>query len=79
VGRAYVSTCDVASTNLYERNKEVTRWCTEDKRGTGASKKKPAGSSRERIGTEGRRLSHVATALGREILVELLKKEQPSD
>jgi len=53
--------------------------CTQAKPETGASKKKPAGSSKERIGTEGRRLSHVATALGRDILVELLKKEQPSD
>jgi hypothetical protein len=67
VGRAYVRICDVASTNLYEPNKEATRWCTEGKRGTGASKKKPADSSRERIGTVGRRLSHVATTLGREI------------
>jgi len=64
---------------LCERNKEATRRCIAGKRGTGASKKKPAGSSRERIGTEGRRLSHVGTALGREILVEQLKKEQPSD
>jgi hypothetical protein len=40
---------------------------------------KPAGSSKERIGTAGGRLSHVATGLGREILVEQLEKEQPSD
>jgi hypothetical protein len=58
--------CDVDSTNLYERNKEAKRRCIAGKRGTGASKKKPAGSSRERIGTVGRRLSHVGTALGRE-------------
>jgi len=68
VGRAYVQICDVASTNLYERNKEETRRCTAGKPETGASKKKkPAGSSRERIGTGGRRLSHGATGLGREI------------
>jgi hypothetical protein len=48
--------------------KEATRRCTAGKRGTGASKKKPAGSSRERIGTEGRRLSHVAS--GYEIWLE---------
>ena len=50
-----------------KRNREETRRCTEANRGTGASKKKPAGSSTERIGTAGERLSHDATALGREI------------
>jgi hypothetical protein len=67
VGRAYVRIRDVASTNLYERNKEATRWCTEaKKRGTGASKKKPADSSTERISTVGRRLSPAASGVGRE-------------
>jgi hypothetical protein len=56
------------------------RRCTEGKKpGTGASKKKPAGSSRVRIGTADGRLSDAATGLGREILVEQLKREQPSD
>jgi hypothetical protein len=69
----------LAQKPLCEGNKEATRRCTEGKPETGASNKKPAGSSRERIGTVGRRLSHAATALGREILVEQLNKEQPSD
>jgi hypothetical protein len=58
-------TCDVASRSLYERNKEGTRRCTEGKPGTGPSKKKPAGSSRERIGTIGGRPLSVATGVGR--------------
>ena len=44
-----------------------TRRCTEGKTKTGASKKKPEGSSRERIGTGGRRLSHVATGVGSDV------------
>jgi hypothetical protein len=65
VGRAYVPTCDVASRILYERNKEGTRGCTEGRTGTGVSKKKPADSSRERIGTVGGKLLPVATGVGR--------------
>ena len=79
MGRAYLPTCDVASTYLCKRNKEEMRRCTAAKPETGAYKKNPAGSSTERIGTVGGKLSHVATGVGREILVELLKKEQPSD
>jgi hypothetical protein len=44
-----------------------TRRCTEGKTKIGASKKKPAGSSRERIGAGGRRLSHVATGVGSDV------------
>jgi hypothetical protein len=43
------------------------------------SKKKPAGSSRERIGILGGKLLPVATGVGRDILVEQLNKEQASD
>jgi hypothetical protein len=65
VGRAYVPTCDVASRILYERNKEGTRGCTEGRTGTRDSKKKPADSSRERIGTVGGKLLPVATGVRR--------------
>jgi hypothetical protein len=65
VGRAYPPTFDVASTILYEGNKEATRGCTEAKTETMLSKKKPAGSSRERIGPVGGKLSPVATGVGR--------------
>jgi hypothetical protein len=65
MGRAYVPTCDVASGILYERNKEGTRGCTEGRTETGVSKKKPADSSRERIGTVGGKLLPVATGVGR--------------
>jgi hypothetical protein len=65
IGRAYVPTLDVASRILYERNKEGTRGCTEGRTGTGVSKKKPADSSRERIGTVGGKLLPVATGVGR--------------
>jgi hypothetical protein len=57
----------VAGRHLCERDKEVTRGCTEAKRQIGLSNKKPAGSSRERIGTLGRKLLPVATGVGREI------------
>ena len=65
--------------NLCEPNKEGTSRCAEGKRGTGASKKKPVDSSRERTSTVGKRLSTAASGVGRDILVELLKKEQASD
>jgi hypothetical protein len=65
MGRAYVPTRDVASGILYERNKEGTRGCTEGRTETGVSKKKPADSSRERIGTVGGKLLPVATGVGR--------------
>jgi hypothetical protein len=66
VGRAYVPTCDVASTKRCKRNTEQARRCTEGKKpGTGVSKKKPAGSNRERIGTVDKKLSHAATGVGR--------------
>ena len=71
--------CAIGSINLCEPNEEGTRRCSEGKRGTGASKKEPAGSSRERISTVGRRLLPAASGVGRDILVELLKKEQASD
>jgi hypothetical protein len=54
-------------TILYEGNKEATRGCTETKTQTVLSKKKPAGSSRERISTVGRRLLPAASGVGREI------------
>jgi hypothetical protein len=65
VGRAYLPTCDVASKILYEGDKEATRGCTEAKTETVLSKKKPAGSSRERIGTLGGKLLPAATGVGR--------------
>ena len=66
MGRAYVPTCDVASTKRCKRNREEVRRCNEGKKpGTGASKKKPAGSSRVRIGTVDKKLSHAATVVGR--------------
>jgi hypothetical protein len=79
VGLYCVPTRAGTSQDCSQAHKEVTRKCTEGKAGTGASRKKPAGSSRERTGTVGRKLSHVATGLGRDVLVEQLKKEQPSD
>jgi hypothetical protein len=65
VGRAYLPTSDVASTILYEGNKEATRGCTQGKTQTGVLKKKLAGSSREHIGTLGGKLLPVATGVGR--------------
>ena len=65
VGRAYLPTTDVASASLYEGNKEATRGCTERKTQTVLSKRKPAGSSREHIGTLGGKLLAVATGLER--------------
>jgi hypothetical protein len=65
VGRAYVPTLDVASSHLCERNKEGMNGCIEGKIETGVSKKKPAGSSRERTGTVGGKLLPVATGVGR--------------
>jgi hypothetical protein len=47
----------VASTKRCKRNREEVRRCNEGKKpGTGASKKKPAGSSRVRIGTVDKKL-----------------------
>ena len=40
------------------------RRCTEGKTGTGAYKRRPAGSERERTDTVGRRLAHAATGAG---------------
>jgi hypothetical protein len=65
VGRAYLPTCDVISRILYERDEEGTRGCTEGRTGTGVSKKKPAGSRRERTGTVGGKLLPVATGIER--------------
>ena len=66
MGRAYVPTCDVASTKRCKRNREEVRRCNEGKKpGTGVSKKKPAGSSRVSIGTADGRLSYAATDVGR--------------
>jgi hypothetical protein len=65
VGRAYLPTSDVASTILYEGNKEATRGCTERKTQTVLSKRKPAGSSREHIGTLGGKLLAAATGAKR--------------
>jgi hypothetical protein len=71
--------CAIGSTNLCEPNEAGTRRCTEGKRGTGVSKKKPADSSRGRISIVGRRPSPAASGVGRDIFAELLKKEQSSD
>jgi hypothetical protein len=80
VGRAYVRICDVASTNLYERNKEATRRCTAGQPETGASKKK---ARRLKLGAHRHRrqeaLARRDRLREREILVEQLKKEQLSD
>ena len=65
VGRAYLPTFDAASTILYEGNKEATRGCTEAKTETVLSKKKLAGSSRERIGPVGGMLLPAATGVRR--------------
>ena len=59
------NTSDVASTILYEGKKEATRGCTQGKTQTVLSKRKPAGSSREHIGTLGGKLLAVATGVER--------------